>query len=108
MDLIEDNQTDFKKYRKAANIVKEMRIEWEKKMEQLQEERYLQKEVETTKRETTNLTDTKYIKRQAIPGPFTLPDEIDRFMESYPESKEKNERMYREVRFHRMTSNRKK
>ena len=54
------------------------------------------------------LEDTEFLKCQAIPGPFTSVEEIDIFMKSCQETKEKNSRMYREVRFHRMTSNRKK
>ena len=107
-DLLQENTTELRKYRKAANIVKEIRNKWDQKMEKLQEDSYQIKEVETNKRSAVILEDTEFLKRQDIPGPFTLVEEIDIFMKSCLESKENNLRMYPEVRFHRMTSNRKK
>ena len=107
-DLLEEKPNEYRKFRKEANIVKEIRNEWDKKMDQLQEESYLLKEVETDRKSAMILEDTEFLKGQVISGPFTSVEEIDLFMNSCPESKEKNKRMYREVRFHRMTSNRKK
>ena len=108
MDLIEKNPTDFKKYKKTANIVKELRKQWDEKMILLQENSFALKEAETTKRAATILKDTEFLKSQNIPGPFTSVEEVEKFMDAQPESTEKNQRMYREVRFHRMTSSRKK
>ena len=56
----------------------------------------------------TIFADTKFRKQQALSGPFTSVKEIDLFMDSCLESKEKNVRMYHEESFHRMTRNWKK
>ena len=107
IDLIE-NADDFRAYRKTASIIHDMRKEWEEKMQSLQKDSYALREAEMSKREATILKDTEFLKKQTSVGPFTSVEEVNEFMESCPESKQKNERMYREVRFHRMTSRRKK
>ena len=88
--------------------MKELRADWDKKMESLQKDSYKLKEAETKKREATILKDTEFLKKQTVIGTFTTVEEVDNFMNSCPDSKLKNERMYREIRFHRMTSRRKK
>ena len=59
-------------------------------------------------RAATISTDTEFLKAQEVPGPFTSVMEIDKSMDSYPNSKGKNQRMYREIRFQRMTPTRQK
>ena len=108
IDLLEENPSDFKKYKKPAENIKEIRNQWEEEMIKLQKDSYALKEAETTKRAATILKDTQFLKRQSIPGPFTSVDDIDEYKDSCPDSKEKNTRLYIEVRFHRMTSTRKK
>ena len=44
------------------------------------------------------------LKEQEIPGPFTSSNEIQSFMNSVPDSKEKNKRLYLEVRYERESS----
>ena len=77
-------------------------------MIKLQKDSYALKEAETTKRAATILKDTEFLKVQIIPDLFTSVDDVDEYMDSCPDSKEKNTRLYIEVRFHRMTSTRKK
>ena len=77
-------------------------------MIKLQKDSYALKEAETTKRASTILKDTEFLKFQSIPDLFTSVDDVDEYMDSCPDSKEKNTRLYIEVRFHRMTSTRKK
>ena len=50
------------------------------------------------------LEDLEYLKRQKYPGPFTSTSDVKDFMDSEPESKFKNERMYKEIRFQRNSS----
>ena len=45
-----------------------------------------------------------YLKQQSNPGPFTSTEQAKTFMEQIPESKEKTQRMYIEVRFQKNTS----
>jgi len=65
-------------------------------------------EAETTKRAATILGGTEFLELQSIPDVFTSVDDVDEYMDSCPDSKEKNTRLYIEVRFHRMTPTRKK
>jgi len=51
-----------------------------------------------------NLNDLAFLKQQEIPGPFTSSAEILEFMSSCPSSKEKNKRMYVEVRYAKESS----
>lgn len=48
--------------------------------------------------------DISYLKNQLLPGPFVTKNEVDTFMSSIDDSKEKQLRMYIEVRYARMTS----
>ena len=45
-----------------------------------------------------------FLKAQQTPGPFTDPESVQHFMKNEPDGKEKNERLYREVRFQRNSS----
>ena len=66
-------------------------------MIKLQKDSYALKEAETTKRAATILKDTEFLKRQSILGPFTSVNDVDEFMESCPDSKEKNTRQRSEI-----------
>ena len=54
--------------------------------------------------ESKKLSDLAVLKQQEVPGPFTSSKEIQTFINSYPDSKEKNKRMYIEVRFAKESS----
>ena len=103
-DLLEERQPgDFKKFKKEAAAIKEIHIKWNKKMQELEEKGYSEKELVNSKKEASKLKDLEFLKSQHIPGPFTSNGEIQAFMTSCVESKEKNNRMYREVRYARIT-----
>ena len=50
------------------------------------------------------MQDLEYLKQQSNPGPFTSTEQVKTFMKQIPESKEKKQRMYIEVRFQKNTS----
>ena len=52
-----------------------------------------------TKTESQKLQDLEYLKQQSNPGPFTSTEQVKTFMKQIPESTEKYQRMYIEVRF---------
>ena len=56
-DLLEDNSSDLKKFKKPADNIKEIRKQWEEKMIKLQNDSYALKEAETTKRAAIILKD---------------------------------------------------
>ena len=73
-------------------------------MKELEEKGFSQKDIINTNLERQKLDDLDFLAKQTFPGPFTLSGNISKFMETEPESKEKNHRMYRELRFQRNTS----
>jgi hypothetical protein len=99
-----DGLTDVKKFRKPAAEIKEYRLTWNKKMKEMEKIGYSRKELESCNVESTKLKDLEFLQKQPIPGPMTTRDKVVEFMESEPESIEKNQRMYREVRFQRLSS----
>ena len=46
----------------------------------------------------------EYLKAQIPPGPFTSADDVDQLMKAEVDEKEKNERLYIEVRYAKMTT----
>ena len=102
-DLTKD-LTDFRKYRKALAEIKEYKLEWKKKMQEMEKAGYSKNENKSNTVELTKLEDLEFLQEQPIPGPFTTSEKVAEFMDSEPESKEKNERLYREIRFQRNSS----
>ena len=90
-DLIFNPQTNtsYKNFRKAAKETKELKINWNLKMLELQEKGYSEKAILNTKIESQKLQDLEYLKQQSNPGPFTSTEQVKTFMEQIPESKEK-------------------
>ena len=68
-------------------------------MLELQEKGYSEKAILNTETESQKLQDLEYLKQQLNPGLFTRIEQVKTFMEQIPESKEKNQGMYIEVRF---------
>ena len=68
-------------------------------MLELQEKGYSEKAILNTETESQKLQDLEYLKQQLNPRPFTRIEQVKTFMEQIPESKEKNQGMYIEVRF---------
>ena len=89
---------------KAAKEIKELKINWNLKMLELQEKGYSEKAMLNTKIESQKLQNLEYLKQQSNPGPFTSTEQVKMFMEQILESKEKNQQMYIEVRLQKNTS----
>ena len=66
-------------------------MNWNEKMKALAEQGYTQKQMDNINIERQKLEDPGFLKLQKIPGPLTLPEEDQKFMEREPEGKEKNE-----------------
>ena len=103
-DLIEGSKNDFRKFRKQANEIDKIKKNWNEKMKKLAEDGYNQKENENIRLEKQKLDDLDFLKQQKVPGPFTTVEEVKSFLESEDESKEKNHRLYIEVRFQKNTT----
>ena len=90
-------------FRKPAKEIKEIKLQWIKKLEKYREEGYKQQEVINLKNEATKLEILEFLKGQQVQGPFTNINEIKMFMESTEESQSKNNRMKKEVKYARLT-----
>ena len=104
-DLLSDGKKgEFRKYRKQAKEIKELKLNWNKRMVELQEKGFNQNDVVNVKLESQKLKDLEFLKKQSHSGPFTSSKEVSQFMDAVDESKEKNQRMYVEVRFQKNTT----
>ena len=84
--------------------IKELKINWNLKLLELQENGYSEKAILNTKIESQKLQELEYLKQQSNPGPFTSKEQVKTFMEQIPESKEKKQQLYIKVRFQKNTS----
>ena len=103
-DLTIKNSSDFRKYRKPAMEIKELKLQWNQKMKVLEKSVFSQKEIISTNTECQELDDLDFLRKQPHPGPFTTSEAVNSFMENEAEGKEKNKPMYIEVFFQRNTS----
>ena len=98
-DLIPKNSGVFRKFRRQAREIKELKLKWNEKMVALQEKGFTEKDMLNLKLENQKLEDLEFLRTQIPPGPFTKKEEVTDFMEVIPESKEKDLRMYKEIWF---------
>ncbi|CAL4059934.1 unnamed protein product, partial [Meganyctiphanes norvegica] len=97
-DLLRNKDNiDFKRFRKPAKEIKQSKLKWNSKMQEREKAGYNQKYILNSQIESMKYNDLEYLK--TFGGPFTTPEEVDNFMESCSESKEKNKRLYIEVRY---------
>ena len=85
----------LRKYRKAAIRIEELKVEWTSKMKKLQVEGFQQQDILNVKKDANKLKDLEYLKKQTPVRPFTSCQEVEKYMETTPESKSKNDRLYR-------------
>jgi len=93
----------LKKFRKGAKMIESLKVDWTSRMQKLQAEGFEQQDIINVKKDTSKLKDLEYLKSQNPVGPFTSCQEVENFMETTLESKSKNDRLYREVRYARNT-----
>ena len=73
-----------------------MKIEWNEKVKKMEEEGNLKKDIDNNHVGNIKYADLEYLKAQN--GPFTRTEEVIEFDQNTLESKEKNKRLYTEVR----------
>jgi hypothetical protein len=97
--------SEISKFKKQAQAIKEVKIEWRKKVKEHQENKYGEKERIRLKDESIKYDLLSSLKKETMSGPFTSPEEIDNYINnSDEEENQKNIRMYNEVKYARMTS----
>ena len=80
-DLTINNSFDFRKYRKPAVEIKELKFQWNQKMEVLEQSRFSQKEFISTNIERKKLDDLDFLRKQRHPEPFTTSEAVTSFKE---------------------------
>ena len=89
-DLTINNSFDFRKYRKPAVEIKELKFQWNQKLKVHEESGFSQKEIISTNIECQKLDDLDFLRKQTNPGPFTTSEAVTSFVENGSEGKEKN------------------
>ena len=102
-DLLENSGklSELRRFRKAAQEIKSMKVNWNAKMKKMEEEGNLKKNDDNIHIENVKYNDLDYLKNHN--GPFTSDKAMREFDISTPESSEKNERLYIEVRYAKNT-----
>ena len=98
------NLSDFRKHRKPAVEIKELKFQWNQKMKVLEEGGFSQKEIISINTEHPKLDDLDFLKKHPHPRPFTTSEAVTSFVENEAEGKEKNKQVYTEIHFQRNTS----
>ena len=71
-------------------------------MTKLQEKGFTEKDI-NLQLENQKLKDLEFLRNQVPSGPFTKSEDVNSFMEDIPESEDKNNRMFIEIRFQKNT-----
>ena len=104
IDLIKKHPPEsFKKFKRQATEIKKLTDQFNEKMARLQEG-YDQSVMLNAKKESDRLKDLSTLKGKLPPGPFSSVKEVHDFMLLPMDEKERNNRLYTEVRYARMTS----
>ena len=88
----------FCKFQTEAIKIQEFKLKWSEKMASLQEKGFTEKDIINLQLENQKLKDLEFLRNQKPRGPFTKPEDVNSFMEDIPESKDKNNRMFIEIR----------
>jgi len=98
-DLLEKfgKLSEFCSYRNAAQDIKAMKVKWNEKMKKMEKEGNLKKDIENNHATNIMYRDLEYLKARG--GLFTKVEEVVDFDKKAEESKEKNVRLYTEVRY---------
>ena len=90
-------------YRKQSIAINELKLNWNKKMQDLEKKGYDAKEVLNAKKDSAKIKDLDFLKN--LGGPFTKKEDVaDYLKKTNFSNKEKNSRLYVEVRYARCTS----
>ena len=89
---------------KPAQHIKEIKMEWNKRLNELQKHAYTEKEKAMQKEESTKYQLLETLKREDMPGPFASDEEVRNYMSRGYNEETKVKRLYNEVRYARMSS----
>ena len=86
-DLISNTGDQYKRFRKQASEIKELKVNWNKRMEELQKEGFSQKDITNTKIEKQKLEDLEFLQKQTVISPFPKSEDIHNYLEISPDNK---------------------
>ena len=97
--------TELKKYIKVAAEIKQVKTQWAEKIKQHLEKGYTEKEAVNLKADSVKLNLLELLKQEKPPGPFSPAEDVTKCMKMnvMPE-REKNKRVYNEIRYARLSS----
>ena len=91
---------DIKKYRKPSQEIKDLKLEWSKRIQQHQKEAYTDKEKAALKQESVKYELLSSLMKEIdILGSFDSDDQVKQFMSLDKSEEEKVKRLYKEVRY---------
>ena len=93
----------FKYFKKQAADIKKIKYGWTQKMEHLKNQGYEEQNLVHLRKEKVKLDDLDFLKQQPSPGPFTKPEEVTAYLKETSENN-KQDRLYVEIRYARLTS----
>ena len=96
---------DLYKFKKPAQSIKQIKLQWNEKMKAMEARGFSQKEALNLKEETRKLADLEFLKNQTPTGPFTSSEEVSSYLlNDEIDEDSKNHRLYIEIRYARKTS----
>lgn len=102
-DLIEKKSPEeYRRFRKPAQAITSLKVEWRQKMKVMEEDAFIQKESINSHIDSIKYRDLEFLK--SVGGPFTKAEEVQEYMDVTEESKEMNKRLYVEVRYAKNSS----
>ena len=94
----------LKTFKKPAEDIRELKVKWNAKLQQHQKSGYEHQEFLNLKKDRQKHELLEDLKNQAIPGPFTNPNEVKFFISETKDNKENvRNRMRKEVKYARTT-----
>ena len=104
VDLLMDcDSAAVKCFRKPAQAIKELKKEWTSRVQEHQKKGFADKDLSNLKAKSVKYELLECLKKEQYPGPFTTVEEVKLFLESPLEDKIKNNRLYKEIKYARMT-----
>ena len=95
---------DLRTMKKAQDEIKKIKLEWKQRQDLQQKTKYSEREKASLQIEASKYRLLHELKSQQTPGPFTSEDDVEAYMQSNVENSSKNSRLYKEVRYAKMSS----
>ena len=101
MDIFQGaDPTDIGQYRKTAAAIKELKLEWSKRVQEQQLETFTEKEKKNLKYDSDKYKQLEELGNSRVfPGPLVTDDEVRQYISLDLDDDIKNKRLYKEVRY---------